>query len=103
MKKITTLKIDERLLDMVQALFEDYRAKQDIITMLFELHKFDEEATLLNSVSFKAYEGQFREAKIAYDTCMEELRANCIPKEYQEEKYKFEVNFGEKCVDIWCN
>lgn len=92
--------ININLLDMIQAYFEDYKAKQDLITMLFELHKFDEDASILESVPFKHYEREFREAKIAYDTCMEEIRKTCIPQEYQAAKYKFDIDFEDKCIYI---
>ena len=77
------IKLNEDVVDYVQAAFEDYQAKQDLITMIFELHKHDEDGSVVESAPFKSYEKQFMEAKIKYDTMMSTIQKTYIPKEYQ--------------------
>lgn len=97
LKKIS---MDKSIVEMLQAYYEDYRAKQDLLTMIFELHKHDEDGSVVESAPFKSYEKQFMEAKIKYDTMMSTIQKTYIPKEYQKDIYRFEVNFDESVVEI---
>lgn len=101
MKKVLKrIKMQENDVNYIQALYEDYRAKQDLITMIFELHKFDETDTILCSVPFKSYEKQFAMAKVAYDEGMKIIQEKYITEEYQNSTYQFEINFNEKEMEI---
>lgn len=100
MKVIEKIEVKQEIIEMIQALYEDYRAKQDLLTMLFELHKTDEDDTLINSKNFEGYEKKFMKAKIAYDTAMKEIQAEYIPEHYKKTKYQFEVNFVDNTLDI---
>lgn len=100
MKEITRVECDKNLIEMVQAKFEDYKAKQDILTMLFELHKYDEDNTLIDSLPFKAYEKQFMESKIAYDQVMKIIQETIIPEEYKKDGYRFELDFEQDNIKI---
>ena len=42
-KIVKTITLEEDIINYVQSIYEDYRAKQDLITMIFELHKNDED------------------------------------------------------------
>ena len=68
------IKLNEDVVDYVQAAFEDYKAKQDLITMIFELHKYDEDYSIIESEPFKYYEKCFMKAKVKYDTIMKEIQ-----------------------------
>lgn len=100
MKVIKKIDVGQGVIEMIQGLYEDYRAKQDLLTMLFELHKLDEDETLINSKNFEGYEKKFMKAKIAYDTAMKELQQTFIPEEFKQPKYQFEVNFIDNTLDI---
>lgn len=100
MKNIKVIKVDKKVIDMLQACYEDYRAKQDIITMIFELHKYDTDASVVESAPFKHYEKQFMESKIKYDTTMEEIRQKYIPEELKIIDYRYDVDFDKCTINI---
>lgn len=102
-KDVLTIELKQDMVDLIQAYYEDYRAKQDLITMIFELHKYDEDDSIINSVPFKGYEKKFVEAKVKYDTAMTEVRNNLIPQEYNSERYQFEIDFDTREIRIFCN
>lgn len=94
------ISLEEDTINMIRKYFEEYKARQDLITMLFELHKFDEDSALLDSKPFLAYEKKFAESKVAYDTMMEEIRNTFIPIEYQTDRHNFTVDFNDNCIYI---
>lgn len=92
-KKSVEIKVDKGMLETLEALFYDYRAKQDIINSVFDLHKFDQDALVVSSVPFKAYEKAFAEAKVKYDEAMDAIRDTCIPQELRDAGCRWEVDF----------
>lgn len=100
MKEITRIECDKNLMELAQARFEDYKAKQDLLTMLFELHKYDEDDTLINSLPFKSYEKQFMETKVAYDQVMKLIQETVIPEQYKKDGYRFELDFQQDNIKI---
>ena len=98
---IKTIPLNDETLNYVQAAFEDYKAKQDLITMIFELHKYDEDYSIIESEPFKYYEKCFMKAKVKYDTIMKEIQEKYIPNEYKAEKYRFEIDFENKELGIY--
>lgn len=100
MRTIEKIKVNHEAIEMVQALYEDYRAKQDLLTMIFELHKNDTDGSVIDSKPFETYEKKFMKTKIKYDTAMKELQENYIPDQYKKGEYTFEVNFEEDTLDI---
>lgn len=97
---IKTIPLKEEILDYVQAAFEDYKAKQDLITMIFEIHKYDEDDSVIESVPFQSYEKRFMKTKIKYDTIMKELQEKYIPEEFKKDGNRFEVDFEDKVINI---
>ena len=95
------IKLNDDIVDYIQAAFEDYKAKQDLITMIFELHKYDEDHSIIDSEPFKYYERCFMKAKVKYDTIMREVQETYIPQKYRSEKYRFEVDFENKQIGIY--
>ena len=100
MRTIEKIKVNHEAIEMVQALYEDYRAKQDLLTMIFELHKNDTDSSVIDSKPFETYEKKFMKTKIKYDAAMKELQENYIPDQYKKGEYTFEVNFEEDTLDI---
>ena len=102
MKKIiASFPIDLEILDYIQAAYEDYRAKQDLLTMMFEIHKYDEDDSIIDSIPFQSYEKKFMKAKIKYDTIMKEVQTKYIPEEFKRDGYRFEINFEDKVIEIY--
>lgn len=97
---IKTIPLNDETLNYVQAAFEDYKAKQDLITMIFEIHKYDEDDSVIESKPFASYEKKFMKAKIKYDTIMKELQENYIPEEFKKDGNRFEVEFEDKVINI---
>lgn len=100
MKEITRIECSKEIMDLAQAKFEDYKAKQDLITMLFEIHKYDEDDTVIESVPFKAYEKKFMATKVEYDKVMQLIQENVIPEEYKRDGYRFELDFEQDNIKI---
>ena len=100
MKIVTKIPVNSEVIEMIQALYEDYRAKQDLLTMIFELHKTDEDGAVIDSKPFETYEKKSMKAKIKYDTAMKTLQENYVPEDYRKSNYRFEVNFEDNTVDI---
>ena len=99
-KETMEIKVEEGTLEYLEALYTEYRAKQDVLNSIFELHKFDEDALVVNSAPFKFYEKEFGIAKVKYDKAMETIRETYIPKEKQEEGCKFEVDFENSIIKV---
>ena len=59
MKEIARIECSKEVLDLAQAKFEDYRAKQDLLTALFEIHKYDEDDLVIKKVIGKNSEGKY--------------------------------------------
>lgn len=100
MKEVTRIECNKELFEMAQARFEDYKAKQDLLTTLFEIHKYDEDNTLINSLPFKTYEKQFMETKVAYDQVMKLIQETVIPEQYKKDGYRFELDFEHDNIKI---
>lgn len=95
------IKLDSTEIARIAAIYEDYIAKKDIITTLFEIHKFDTDDAILNSAPFKSFYKRFTTAKQAYDTLMEEIRQTYIPVENQTSNFNFEVLFQTEEIAIY--
>lgn len=100
-KIIEIIPVEEKIINYVQSIYEDYRAKQDLLTMIFEIHKNDEDDSIIDSKPFNSYEKKFMKVKIAYDAIMKELQEKYIPDKYKEGNYRFEVNFEDKVLEIY--
>lgn len=99
-KKIIEIKVKDSDVEFIEALFYEYRAKQDIINSIFDIHKFDDDPVIINSVPFKAYETQFGESKVKYDEGMKLIQDTYISKELQESGCKWEVDFTNNKLRI---
>ena len=97
---IEKVKVEHDVIEYVQALYEDYSAKADLITMIFEMHKNDDDDAVISSKPFETYEKKFMKAKIKYDQAMKELQENHVPEKYQVGSLRFEVNFEDDTLDI---
>ena len=100
MKEIARIECSKEILDLAQAKFEDYRAKQDLLTALFEIHKYDDDDLVIKSLPFKSYEKQFMEAKVEYDQVMKMIQDTIIPEEYKQNGYRFELDFEQDNIKI---
>lgn len=100
-KVLKEIKLSETVVDYIERLWYEYVSRKDIIESLFEDHKFDKDATVLESMPFKHYESKFQESKIAYELAMEEIKNNEVPEEYRTSAYRFEVRFSEKVLLIY--
>ncbi len=99
-KEVIEIKANHEILEYLEALYTEYRAKQDIIQSILDLHKFDEDASVINSVPFKAYEKEFGIGKVKYDKAMDEIRDQYIPKELQDAGCRFEVDFENDLIRV---
>lgn len=99
-KKTIEMKMDQSVVDYLEGLYLDYRAKQDIINAVFDLHKFDIDSTVISSAPFQAYEKQFAECKCKYDEAMKEVQAQYIQSELQESGCRWEVDFSQSKMII---
>lgn len=91
---------DKGMLELLEALYYDYRAKQDIINSVFDIHKFDLDGSVIDGAPFKAYEKAFSEAKIKYDEMMETVQNTYIPEETRNAGCRWEVNFDESKIIV---
>lgn len=99
-KKVMEIKVNEGELEYLEARYHEYRAKQDIINSIMEIHVFDDDATIINSEPFKAYEKAFAEAKYMYDHTMEEIQNKYIPEEVRNAGCKWEAKFNEAKIVV---
>lgn len=99
-KIIKTVKMETEDRDYLERHYVDYAAKQDLLNSIFELHKFDEDDTVISSVPFQSYHKKFAESKLAYDLVMKEIQEKYIPKELQDKGCRWEVDFGISTIVI---
>lgn len=92
-KKAVEIRVEKGMLETLEARYYDYRAKQDIT--VFDLHKFDDDALVVSSAPFRAYEKAFAEAKVKYDAAMDMVRDTYIPQDLREAGCRWEVDFDE--------
>ena len=103
MKKELTIKITEESRDYIQRAYMEYRSKQDIIASVFDIHKYDTDAAILESVPFKHYEKEFEKAKLVYDTALSESEKNYIEEEIRNKGAFFVVDFDECVLKVTYN
>lgn len=94
-KKAVEIRVEKGMLETLEARYYDYRAKQDIINSVFDLHKFDNDALVVSSAPFRAFEKAFAEAKVKYDAAMDMVRDTYIPQDLLEAGCRWEVDFDE--------
>ena len=99
-KEVIEIVADNEIIEVLESLYYDYRAKQDIINSVFDLHKYDDDTLVVESAPFKAYEKAFADAKVKYDNAMLEVQNIFIPGDLQERGCKWEVNFDEKKIIV---
>lgn len=102
MKKIVAkIEMKKDFIELLESYYEDYRAKQDLLVTMFDIHKNDDDDSFISSKPFLGYEKRFMESKIKYDTLMREIRENYIEEKWATSKYNFEVNFEENLIEIY--
>lgn len=98
---LTEVKMKEEVIDKLEALYTEYRAKQDIINYIFDLHKFDEDDSIIKSSPFRSYEKEFTEIKVKYDEAMKMVSDEIVPKQYRDIGCTWEVDFNENLLKIY--
>ncbi|WP_343209461.1 hypothetical protein [Anaerolentibacter hominis] len=93
MKKFK-IDINQETVNYMQKLAYEVGARQDVIGNLLELHKFDTDTSLFDSVPFRAYTTQLAEVKAEYELAKQELQTRFIPEEVQALPHNWELNFA---------
>lgn len=100
MKVVKTIDITEELRDFVEARYQEYMSYKDMIDTVLVNHRDDEDDGVILSEPFKAFFKEYRECKVKYDEAMNIIQKDFIPEEFQQEKYRFEVDFALKVIRI---
>lgn len=95
MKEIKTVKMAAADVDLLNAAFQEYVAKKDILTSVLDVHASDEDYAVVKSPAFAYYEKEFGKAKVYYDAMMKAMQEKYVPEELQKSGYRWEVNFDE--------
>lgn len=78
-KETFKITIPQELVDYVQRLGRDIDSRVYLIDRMFDNHRNDEDAAILDSVPFKKYHKEFEELKAEYDLAVSELGNKIIP------------------------
>lgn len=95
MKEIKTVKMTAADVDLLNAAFQEYVAKKDILTSVLDVHANDEDYAVVTSPAFAYYEKEFGKAKVYYDEMMKAMQEKYVPEELQKSGYRWEVKFDE--------
>ena len=95
MKEIKVIKMNENDVDLLNAAFQEYIAKKDIITSVLEIHAGDDDYSVVKSQAFTHYEKEFAKAKVYYDEMMKAMQEKYGPEDLQKSGFRWEVNFDE--------
>lgn len=94
------VKVNEEVMNYLEAAYVEYRAKQDILNSIIDLHSYDDNDAVIHSKPFQSYEKQFAEAKFKYDTIMTEVQNSFIPEDVRDAGCRWEADFQNGVIKV---
>ena len=77
--EVFKITIPQELVDYIQRIGRDVDSRVYLIDRLFDMHKYDEDTQVFDSVPFQKYTKEFEELKTEYDLAVKELGNKLIP------------------------
>lgn len=94
------IEIKREISEYLERLSFEISSRSDIITMLIENHRNDNDASVLSSEAFKAYSEQLTSAKAAFEIAKREFEDTQIPDVFKDHKYEWSLDYKTRILTI---
>lgn len=94
------IEVTNELTEYLERLSYEIASRSDIITMLIEKHKDDEDASVLESKAFKVYSEQLGALKAEFELAKREFQDAVIPDVFKSHRYDWDLDYKSRVVTI---
>lgn len=103
--KTFRITVNNELVDYLQRLDFEMAARRNVINALFDIHKTDPDASVLDSAPFKKYHKELVEATAEWEFAKKQVPEKCMPKWLNEHEYNWTLDTITKefQIDILCD
>lgn len=91
--EVYTVVIPDEVRDMVQRAGLEYNQKKSVISGLLEDHRYDEDASFIDSEIFQAYESKMAKAMYAFDSLKKQIEKEYMPDEVKGRNCKWNLDY----------
>ena len=97
--------VNEKASEYLERLSYEISTRSDIITMLLENHKYDEDVAILESNAFKTYSEQLGKLKAEFELAKREFADEYIPDELKNHQTEWNLDYKthELIIKLLCN
>ena len=99
MKRIY-LNVSNETVDYLQRLDFEMAANRNIITAIFDQHKYDHDASILESAPFRKYHDQYREMTAQWEIAKKNVPETCFPEWLNKYQYNWYLDTIKKQFQI---
>lgn len=94
------IEVKSELTEYLERLSYEIASRKDIITMLIEKHKDDEDASVLESKAFKVYSEQLGALRAEFEMVKREFQDMVIPDIFKSHRYDWDLDYKSRIVTI---
>lgn len=94
------IEVNNDITDYLERLSYEISSRSDIITMLLENHKNDNDASVLESEAFKVYSKQLTSVRAEFELAKREFEDTCIPDVFKGHKYEWDLDYKTRMLTI---
>ena len=94
------IEVQKDIAEYMERLSYEISARADIVTMLLENHKYDNDASVLLSKAFKVYSEQLGELKAEFELVKNEFAETMIPKVFKGHEYEWSLDYKTRTLTI---
>ena len=94
------VEVSSEIIDYLERLSYEIASRVDIITMIIEKHKDDNDASVLESKSFKVYSEQLGALKAEFEIAKREFQDIAIPDVFKSHNYDWDLDYKSRIVTI---
>ena len=94
------IEVNTDITEYMERLSYEISARQDIITMLLENHKYDKDVAVLESKAFKIYSEQLGELKAEFELVKNQFAEIIIPDVFKNHEYEWLLDYKTHTLTI---
>lgn len=94
------INVSNETVDYLQRLDFEMTANRNIITAIFDQHKYDTDASILESIPFKKYHDQYKEMVTQWEIAKKNVPDTCLPEWLKKYQYNWYLDTIKKVFRI---
>ena len=94
------IEVSSELTEYLERLSYEIASRSDIITMLIEKHKDDDDASVLESKAFRVYSEQLGALRAELELAKGEFQDMVIPDVFKAHRYDWDLDYKSHIVTI---